>query len=213
MLNKGENYMLENQWPTKLAGEIFTDNKQCQLVYGDDSKICSFMPVCTRLWCQSDNGDDGCRTQHMPWADGTNCGLNRWCQKGECVYRNRTALEPITGGWGPWSRFGECSRTCGGGVQSKTRECDSPKPTNGGKYCIGTRIVYRSCNTQDCEPDSLDFRDIQCREFNYIDVGIQGIGKNNTWIPKYGVEPHDECKLYCRIDVTNNYFLLNPKVC
>ena len=35
---------------------------------------------CTRLWCTnvSPTGDDaGCRTQHMPWADGTKCGPHK----------------------------------------------------------------------------------------------------------------------------------------
>lgn len=30
---------------------------------------------CKRLWCTSAEGDHkGCRTQHMPLADGTDCG-------------------------------------------------------------------------------------------------------------------------------------------
>lgn len=59
---------------TRLAGEKFTDNQQCELVFGPGSRICSYMPPCTRLWC-SENGQEaeGCRTQHMPWADGTKC--------------------------------------------------------------------------------------------------------------------------------------------
>lgn len=52
--------------------------------------------------------------------------------------------------WGPW---GDCSRTCGGGVQYTMRECDNPVPKNGGKYCEGKRVRYRSCNIEDC-PDN-----------------------------------------------------------
>ena len=33
------------------------------------------------------------------------------------------------------------------------RECDNPVPKNGGKYCEGKRMRYRSCNIQDC-PDT-----------------------------------------------------------
>lgn len=109
-------------------------------------------------------------------------------------------------------RFDECSRSCGGGVQSSTRECDSPAPANGGKYCIGTRIKYRSCNIQDCPADTLDFREQQCADMNNNNFGIQGIDVNVKWIPKYGQSPHDECKLYCRVEKSNNYFLLNDKV-
>lgn len=39
----------------------------------------------------------------MPWADGTECGHNYWCQRGKCVPRNRNALIKIDGGWGQWN--------------------------------------------------------------------------------------------------------------
>lgn len=29
--------------------------------------------MCGSLWCAVD-GIEGCKTQHMPWADGTLCG-------------------------------------------------------------------------------------------------------------------------------------------
>lgn len=132
--------------------------------------------------------------------------------------------------------FDLCSRTCGGGIQSATRECNSPIPANGGKYCIGNRIKYKSCNTQECPPDAADFRGEQCANFNNKNYGITGIVENDTWIPKYGgdlitkrllihssydfnsiyfiapVLAGDECKLYCRVEKTSNYFLLKDKV-
>lgn len=82
--------------------------------------------------------------------------------------------------------FDTCSRTCGGGIQSATRECNSPVPENGGKYCIGNRIKYKSCNTQECSQDAVDFRSEQCANFNNKNYGITGIVENDTWIPKYG---------------------------
>jgi hypothetical protein len=96
--------MIEKSGNTMLAGEKFTDDQQCQLVFGPNATICPYMPKCNRLWCSQHNQEDhGCRTQHMPWADGTTCGEDKWCQKGECVTRNRSALAPIHGGWGSWS--------------------------------------------------------------------------------------------------------------
>lgn len=108
--------------------------------------------------------------------------------------------------------FDQCSRACGGGVQSSTRDCNNPSPANGGKYCVGTRIKYRSCNIQDCPPDAPDFREQQCAEMNNNNFGIPGLDANVRWVPKYGQSPHDECKLYCRVEKSNNYFLLNDKV-
>ncbi|XP_055541623.1 A disintegrin and metalloproteinase with thrombospondin motifs 20 isoform X4 [Wyeomyia smithii] len=213
MLDKPTTDLIEpSSSQTKLAGEKFTNNQQCELVFGNGSRICSYMPVCKRLWCN--NGDEllGCRTQHMPWADGTSCGENQWCQKGECVHVNREALQPQDGGWGQWSPFSECSRSCGGGVQTSTRVCDSPAPENGGKYCIGIRMQYRSCNTHDCPDDTLDFREEQCHELDGNNFEIPGLEKNVKWIPKYGVKADDQCKLYCRVKNSNSYFLLRDKV-
>lgn len=34
------------------------------------------------------------------------------------------------------------------------RECDNPVPKNGGKYCEGKRVRYRSCNIEDCPDNS-----------------------------------------------------------
>lgn len=56
----------------------------------------------------------------------------------------------VDGRWGKWSMFASCSRTCGGGIQLSKRECNNPVPTNGGKYCQGVRVKYRSCSLNPC---------------------------------------------------------------
>lgn len=63
-----------------------------------------------------------------------------------------------------------------------------------------------------CHQDSLDFREKQCAELNNNNFGIMGLGNSVKWVPKYGASPADECKLYCRVEKSNNYFLLNEKV-
>ena len=52
---------------------------------------------------------------------------------------------------GGWSRFGSCSKTCGGGTQS--RMCSEPAPANGGKDCGSD--ATKECNTQVCPGLSL----------------------------------------------------------
>eukprot|EP00731_Ephydatia_muelleri_P026831 Em0018g931a len=56
-----------------------------------------------------------------------------------------TILQPT---WGEWSNWTECSRSCGGGRQSRVREClsDGRKSLN----CTGNRVEVRACNTQCC---------------------------------------------------------------
>ncbi|XP_075230362.1 ADAM metallopeptidase with thrombospondin type 1 motif A isoform X2 [Lycorma delicatula] len=206
-----KDFLGRNSTP-RLPGENFTEDRQCELVYGIGSKICSYMPVCKQLWCTASVGEqEGCRTLHMPWAEGTPCGEGYWCQKGSCV--PQVALKPVIGGWGEWQKFGECSRTCGGGVKKAKRDCNNPLPTNGGRYCLGRRERYRSCNTKDCPPNSQDFREEQCAAFNNINFSIQDLSRDVQWVPKYGgIGADDRCKLYCRVLHSSSYYLLKEKV-
>ena len=144
-----QDYFLSDIFP--LAGELFSPDTQCKLIFGSGSQLCPFMPTCQRLWCMVE-GKSGCRTQHMPWADRTSCGENYWFLNGKCV--PITLLEPIDGAWGPWSPFSDCSRPCGGGIAKSYRQCDSPEPKNGGQYCLGDRVKYKSCNVHECQEDS-----------------------------------------------------------
>ncbi|OAD58079.1 A disintegrin and metalloproteinase with thrombospondin motifs 9 [Eufriesea mexicana] len=261
--------IMERTDPSRLPGEDYSVNKQCELVFGNGSRICAHMvsdvllcqppaspilrnvlqqnpqkPIktseisvsltypslivssivnmCRRLWCTTPNGDhyDQCRTQHMPWADGTSCGRNKWCHRGECVSRRN--LEPVDGQWGEWGRYGKCSRTCGGGIKKKYRECNSPPPQNGGHYCIGDRVKYRSCGTRDCPPGSIDFREQQCSQYDNDNLKIPNLAEDVKWHAKYSritilpllpasVLPQDRCKLYCQVE-SNQYYLLADKV-
>lgn len=57
---------------------------------------------------------------------------------------------PVDGGWGPWGEWSECSAQCGAGFRMRRRECDDPKPQNGGLDCPGCRLDYEECNMQSC---------------------------------------------------------------
>ncbi|XP_071142419.1 slit homolog 2 protein-like isoform X3 [Mytilus edulis] len=56
---------------------------------------------------------------------------------------------PIDGGWSAWTNS-TCSLTCGVGIVSSSRTCDSPLPSAGGKQCIGEANITTSCNLVDC---------------------------------------------------------------
>ena len=89
----------------KYAGEYFDENAQCELVFGPGSSVCSYMPPCKRLWCSTPQGEEhGCKTQHMPWADGTACGENMWCMRSQCVTKTGSVRRAVDGGWGQWKR-------------------------------------------------------------------------------------------------------------
>ncbi|MBN3320006.1 ATS1 metalloproteinase, partial [Atractosteus spatula] len=206
--------------PKALPGTVYDANRQCQLTFGDESRHCpDVSSTCSALWCTvtAAEGMLVCQTKNFPWADGTPCGANSFCLAGQCLTQAEAAhfQTPVNGGWGVWGPWGDCSRTCGGGVQYSFRDCDNPQPKNGGKYCEGKRIQYRSCNTQDC-PDNngLSFREEQCLAHNEISSQLSfGSGPAVEWVPKYaGVSPKDRCKLVCRAKGTGYFFILKPKV-
>ena len=53
---------------------------------------------------------------------------------------------PRYGSWAGWSRWGSCSRTCGGGVRRRTRECEAPTAD---RWVSGDPRVY-PCYSCDC---------------------------------------------------------------
>ena len=54
----------------------------------------------------------------------------------------------VDGGFGPWSDWGDCSKPCnfdGTANQKRTRQCDSPPPSNNGADCIGEKEELKRC--------------------------------------------------------------------
>lgn len=49
--------------------------------------------------------------------------------------------------WSPWSEWGPCSATCGGGFRRRQRMCESSRPEID---CHGLSIEESQCNTQMC---------------------------------------------------------------
>ncbi|TKS78360.1 disintegrin and metalloproteinase with thrombospondin motifs 12 [Collichthys lucidus] len=151
--------------PLARLGVRYTTHHQCQLQYGPNATFCHEVDnVCQILWC-SVNGS--CRSKLDSPIDGTRCGPEKWCISGECVIVGKLP-ETVNGGWGQWSTWSYCSRTCGTGVQSAERECNNPKPEFGGKYCTGERKRYRTCNTKPCQKNTPTFREMLCSEFDTV---------------------------------------------
>ena len=65
--------------------------------------------------------------------------------------------------------------------------CSLPflRPKNGGKYCVGRRMKFKSCNTEPCPKQRRDFRDEQCAHFDGKHFNINGLLPNVRWVPKY----------------------------
>ena len=73
----------------------------------------------------------------------------------------QSALFPfsaIDGNYTEWTKWSDCSASCGGGSQTRTRTCTNPPPQYGGKNC---EELGPDNQTQECNPDP-------CREFYEI---------------------------------------------
>ncbi|XP_051962950.1 A disintegrin and metalloproteinase with thrombospondin motifs 8-like [Xyrauchen texanus] len=205
--------------PTELPGITYTLDRQCQQIFGEEYSHCpntSASEVCRQLWCQEE-GQSVCTTRNgsLPWADGTSCAPNMTCLNSVCM-SSEEVMNPklaVDGGWEEWGPWQPCSRSCGGGVMFSYRECTQPSPQNGGKYCLGQRVKYQSCNKQTCENIlGKSFREEQCEKYNnpnHFDVH----GNVKEWIPKYaGVSLRDRCKLFCRARGSSEFRVFEAKV-
>ncbi|XP_008201012.2 A disintegrin and metalloproteinase with thrombospondin motifs 7 isoform X1 [Tribolium castaneum] len=185
-----------------LPGVVYDAEQQCKM-WMPNSTLCGFGQenICEILLCESK--PEECQTKEEPAADGTKCGENKWCYRKKCVQMGQRP-QAINGGWGKWSSFSECSRSCGGGVQTATRECDNPVPKHRGRYCIGERKKIKVCNMDPCPPGSPSFREMQCQEHNKIPFQ----DKLHQW--KAFFKEEEPCVLYC-INENRVFVKLEPR--
>ena len=59
---------------------------------------------------------------------------------------------PVHGNYSSWSRFSACSKSCGNGTMSRSRNCTNPKPRHSGKNCssLGPLRDIQPCNVFPC---------------------------------------------------------------
>ncbi|KAK7887192.1 hypothetical protein WMY93_026813 [Mugilogobius chulae] len=199
----------EYQYPEKLPGELYDADTQCKWQFGEKAKLCTLdfkKDICKALWCHRIGRK--CETKFMPAAEGSACGPDMWCRRGQCVKQGDEGPRPQHGQWSEWSSWSACSRSCESGVSHRERLCNNPRPAFGGKFCEGSSRSYKLCNTEDCPPNSINYRAQQCAEFN----SKQFRGWYYTWRPYTKVDDQDICKLYCFAEGYDFFFALASKV-
>ncbi|XP_055504807.1 A disintegrin and metalloproteinase with thrombospondin motifs 18 [Leucoraja erinacea] len=202
-------HLHEYQYPSLLPGQLYDANTQCKWQFGPKAKLCSLdfvKDICKALWCH--RSGHRCETKFMPAAEGTMCGSNKWCRRGQCLKYGDNGPKPINGQWSSWSEWSECSRTCGGGVSYRERHCNDPKPQYGGKFCLGSTRIYQMCNIQACHGNRVVFRAQQCAEYNSKPFR----GWYYKWKPYTKVDDQDICKLYCIAEDFDFFFAMSNKV-
>ncbi|KAL4235465.1 A disintegrin and metalloproteinase with thrombospondin motifs 18 [Mactra antiquata] len=202
----------ELKFPNKLPGEIFNADIQCKWQFGSHSKQCTIIfgrDPCKNLFCHKRPGM--CETKFLPAAEGTSCGSGRWCQQGKCVSYGDRGPTPINGWWTEWGHWSHCTRSCGGGIKTRTRECNNPRPQYGGKTCQGEESNHKMCNLDTCKNKNKNFREIQCEELAHENFR----GWNYRWRTHRkhtASEAEDQCKLYCKADGYNFYYAMPREV-
>nr|XP_060466306.1 A disintegrin and metalloproteinase with thrombospondin motifs 13 isoform X7 [Panthera onca] len=154
--------------PRAQPGLHYGADEQCRVAFGPAAVACTFtrghLDVCQALSCHKDPLDQSvCSRLLTPLLDGTECGEQKWCSKGHC--RSLAELTPVGvvhGHWSSWGPPSPCSRSCGGGVVTRRRQCSNPRPAFGGRACVGDDLQAEMCNTQACEKTQLDFMSEQC---------------------------------------------------
>ena len=58
----------------------------------------------------------------------------------------------IDGNYTEWTKWSDCSATCGGGSKTRVRACTNPPPQHGGKNCIelGPASATMECSPNPC---------------------------------------------------------------
>ncbi|TSL04394.1 A disintegrin and metalloproteinase with thrombospondin motifs 2 [Bagarius yarrelli] len=195
----------DHEWPSlpQLPGLHYSMNEQCRFDFGMGYMMCtaySTYDPCKQLWCSHPENPFFCKTKKGPPIDGTKCATGKNCFKGHCIKLTSDILRQ-DGHWGQWTKFGSCSRTCGGGVRFRTRQCDNPIPANGGRTCYGNNYEFQLCNTEECAKDLADFREEQCKMW---DPHLEHQGTKHQWLPYEHPDPEERCNLYCKSKETGD---------
>ncbi|KFU90053.1 A disintegrin and metalloproteinase with thrombospondin motifs 14, partial [Chaetura pelagica] len=204
----------EHQWPPlpKLPGINYSMDEQCRFDFGVGYKTCTafrtFDP-CKQLWCSHPDNPYFCKTKKGPPLDGTECSPGKWCFKGHCIWKTSEQPYSQDGGWSSWSKFGSCSRTCGGGVRWRSRSCDNPSPAYGGHHCPGPTYEYQVCSSEECPGPYQDFRAQQCSKLNSY---YTHQNSKHSWLPYEHHHDAQKCELICQSEGTGDVVFMNQVV-
>ncbi|XP_077596400.1 A disintegrin and metalloproteinase with thrombospondin motifs 2-like [Stigmatopora nigra] len=197
--------------PPLLPGFEYSMEQQCIFDFGPGYGTCrAYINThpCQQLWCSDYNHPFFCRAKKGPPLDGTPCGIGHHCFKGFCITLTANLLRQ-DGGWSPWSNYTSCSRTCGGGIQIRSRKCNNPPPANGGRTCFGNSFEFQLCNQQHKCPPMTDFRAEQC---SIWDDFFEHEGTKHHWLPVEHTNPDERCNLFCRSNETGALVSMKTEV-
>ena len=103
---------------------------------------------CDASWC-----GEALHKSHVSQNCRKTCGI---CKGGkeEIKSSELQATDCKQSSWGEWSK---CSKSCGKGVQERTRTIVTPAK-NGGKACSGPNKEEKACNIEACPGKNQTFK-------------------------------------------------------
>ncbi|XP_063157945.1 SCO-spondin-like [Candoia aspera] len=156
----------EEECPCAVEGMLYAPGDAVAKGCKNCSCIAGQVGNCSRAACGDVNGQWSAWT---PWSEcSASCGLglqNRYhfCTEPApsgmglpCLGPEREdkacQIQPCSrnGGWGAWGPWTACTFSCGGGMRSRSRACDSPAPRGGGDYCEGPPTQVDACSLNPC---------------------------------------------------------------
>uniref|UniRef100_A0A673IVY5 Brain-specific angiogenesis inhibitor 1-like n=1 Tax=Sinocyclocheilus rhinocerous TaxID=307959 RepID=A0A673IVY5_9TELE len=117
--------------PSMAACQMLCQWLEDCLTYSTSSRPCGIMQTPCQCW-----------DQPQPDKDTSGCYLEN------CIPVVKEGTADTSGGWSGWGNWAECSSECGGGVQTRTRTCQSPPEE--AYLCEGVLEEGRPCNAQPC---------------------------------------------------------------
>ncbi|XP_016003454.2 complement component C7 isoform X2 [Rousettus aegyptiacus] len=103
-----------------------------------------------------------CQNGGIASVEGTKCQCHckpytfgMACEKGVLVQDEAGGID---GGWNCWSSWGPCVQ----GKKTRSRKCNNPSPSRGGKSCIGEASESRQCGEEDEELKHLRLLEPHC---------------------------------------------------
>ncbi|XP_043922260.1 SCO-spondin-like [Protopterus annectens] len=165
VLKDGQHCVPVSECPCTESGEMYAPGAAVVRYCNNCSCVDGQISNCTQLTCNVSGG----WSDWTPWSEcSASCGNGiqnryRFCTNPApsgyglpCIGTNQEEqlcdIQPCSrsGNWSDWSAWTTCSRTCGGGIQTRSRACDNPPPERQGDFCEGPSTEVQSCNADSC---------------------------------------------------------------
>ncbi|XP_033761325.1 sushi, von Willebrand factor type A, EGF and pentraxin domain-containing protein 1-like [Pecten maximus] len=120
--------------------------------------ICENLLNGYRCYCKSGYTGDNCENApdfcvNNQCEHAATCTSGAWNYTCACAtgFKGKLCEEAIVNGnWADWGDYGQCSKSCNGGNQTRIRTCTNPSPGPDGADCLGSGQDQISCNTDPC---------------------------------------------------------------